>query len=166
VSAALLVALAPWLAGCATEIHLLQSPGVAGASGSGRLLVRVFEDRSDRRRNVATLKDVVTELYRVQGGSEKLLRDQREPRWSVADLPPGEYLLRATRCVDEFGVVQTSFHEVELKFAVRAGQTTVADVVLKDPKQAWVGVLVAIVLAYATVEKVKADFNLVGIIGD
>jgi hypothetical protein len=146
VSAALLVALAPWCAGCATEIHLRQSAGVVEGEGGGRLMVRVFENRSDRKHDMTTNKDVVTELYRVEGKAEALVREEKEPRWSVPDLPPGDYVLRVSRLVDERGVVQTPFPGQVETFAIRANEMTVADVVLSDPRNAWVRVILGTAL--------------------
>jgi len=163
VSAALLLAVTPWCVGCATEIHLRSVPGAAEPPEAGRLRVRVFETRTDRRRDVATRKDVLTELYRVEGKTETLIREEKEPRWSITDLSPGAYLLRASRCVDEWGVVQTSFEPVDVRFGVRARETTFADVVLKDPKHAWVSVLVAIVLTCVVAEDIKERWYLEGI---
>jgi hypothetical protein len=146
VSAALLVMLMPWCVGCATEIHLRQSPGVAEGAGGGQLLVRVFDNRSELKHNVTTNKDVVTELYRVEGKSEALVCEEKEPRWSVPDLLPGAYVQRVSRLVDERGVVQTSFSGRVESFAIRANETTVADVVLSDPGNAWVRVILGTAL--------------------
>ena len=140
VRAALLAALAPWCAGCATEIHLRQSAGVVEGGGSGRLLVRVYESRSDRSHDLSTHRRVVAELYRVEGKAEKLVREEREPRWSVPDLPPGDYVLQVGRWVDDAGVVQKLRHSQAEAFVIRANETTVADVVLRDPRKAWIGV--------------------------
>jgi len=160
VGAALLVALLPWCVGCATEIRLRQTLGGEEASDGGRLQVRVFETLSDRDRDVVTDKDVATELYRVDGAAETLVRQQREPRWSIADLAPGSYVLRAVRCVGEGGVVQTSFGPADASFLIRIRETTFADVVLKGPKHGWLVVLGVIVLTYGAVEDVKDPLHL------
>ena len=140
VRAALLAALAPWCAGCATEIHLRQSAGVVEGGGGGRLLVRVFESRSDRSHDLSTHRRVVAELYRVEGNAEKLVREEKEPCWSVPDLAPGDYVLQVGRWVDDKGVVQKLRHSQDEAFVIRANETTVADVVLRDPRKAWIGV--------------------------
>jgi hypothetical protein len=137
---ALLATLASWCAGCATEIHLRQSAGVVEGGGGGRLLVRVFENRSDRSRDVSTGRQIVTELYRVEGKAEKPVREEKAPRWSVPDLPPGDYVLRVTTWVDDTGVVQKLPQSQHDEFVIRANETTLADVVLRDPRKAWIGV--------------------------
>lgn len=149
VSAALLVTLMPWCAGCATEIHLRQSPGVAEGAGGGRLLVRVFENRSDRNHDISTHRKIATELYRLEGKTETLVRTETEPRWSVADLPAGDYVLRVPDWVDDVGGVQARQDGHHDHLVIRANQTTVADVVLSDPKKAWVGALIATGLVVA-----------------
>jgi hypothetical protein len=107
VSVSLLVTLVPWCVGCATEIHFRRSPGAVEGAGGGRLLVRVFENRSDRKHDVNTHRTIVTELYRVEGRPRRSSA-RRGPRWSVSDLRPGEYVLRASRWVDEAGGVGCS----------------------------------------------------------
>jgi len=140
VSMALLATLASWWPGCATEIHLRQSAGVVEGGGGGRLLVRVFENRSDRSRDVSTRRQIVAELSRVEDKAEKLVREEKAPRWSVPDLPPGDYVLRVSRWVDDTGVVQKLPQSQHDEFVIRANETTMADVVLSDPKKAWVRV--------------------------
>jgi hypothetical protein len=146
VSRVLLVALAPWCAGCATEIHLRQTAGVAGGEGGGRLLVRVFENRSDRKRDVTTHRTIVTELYRVEAKTETLVREEKGPRWSVSELPAGEYLLRAPGWDDDVGGVRTHHRGHHDHVAIRPNETTVADVVLSDPEKAWVRMGIAAVV--------------------
>ncbi len=162
-SVALLLAAAPWWLGCATEIHLRQAPAGALAVTGGRVQVRVFEDRSARRRDTVTAKDVVTELYRLDGTAERLVREGKEPRWSAEDLEPGPYVLRATRCVDEWGVVRKEFVPREARLSVRPRQTTFADVVLRDPGEVWLKVLAGIVLTYVYVEDLKEKGYLQGV---
>jgi hypothetical protein len=146
VSAALLVTLMPWCVGCATEIHLRQSPGVVEGARGGQLLVRVFDNRSDRKRDVTTHRTIVTELYLVEGKAEKLLREETESRWSVPDLPAGEYLLRVGEWADDVGGVKTYQAGHHDHLVIRAKETTVADVVLSDPEKAWVKVAIGAVV--------------------
>jgi hypothetical protein len=146
VSTVLLVALVPWCTGCATEIHLRQSPGVVEGAGGGRLLVRVFEDRSDRSRDLTTRRTIITELYRVEGKAERLFWDERESRWSLPDIPPGNYVLRVARWVDDAGVIQKLPNSRDHQFLIRADETTVADVVLSDPRNAWARVILGTAL--------------------
>jgi hypothetical protein len=146
VSTVLLVALVPWCAGCATEIHLRQSPGVVEGNGGGRLLVRVFEKRSDVKRDVTTHRTIVTEVYRVEGKAETLVREEMEPRWSVSELSAGQYLLRVRGWSDDVGGVGTYHHGHRDHLVIRANETTVADVVLSEPEKAWVRVGIATVV--------------------
>ncbi len=151
-----MVALAPLCAGCGTAIHLMQSPPGGEAAGGGTVRVRVFETRTDRGRDAVTRKEVLTELYRLDGAGETLVREGREARWSATDLPAGRYVLRAVRCVDEWGVVRTQFEPADVRFSVRGGQTTSADVVLEDPGPAWhkvLGAIVVVVIADLEVER-------------
>ncbi len=152
VSVALLVALAPWCTGCATEIQLRRSGVAARGEGNGRLLVRVFENRSERRREFSTRLRVVSELYRVEGTARKLVREEKEPRWAASDLPPGEYELQVNRWIDDQGNLQTLPFKYKGKFAIRANETAMADVVLGDAYNGWVkvviGAAVVVGLAY------------------
>ncbi len=157
-----LCALAPLALGCATEIHLRQAPAGALTGSGGRVQVRVFEDRRARDRDTVTAKDVVTELYRVDGTAETLVREGKEPRWSAEELEPGPYVLRATRCVDEWGVVSKEFQPREARLSVRPRETTFADVVLRDPGEVWLKVLAGIVVTYVYIAELKEK----GYLGD
>lgn len=142
VSVALLVALAPWCLGCATEIRLQRSVVAVAGDGNGRLLVRVFENRSERRREVSTHRKVLAELYRIEGKSSKLVRQQSDPRWSVSGLPPGDYVLQVNSWIDDQGKAQTLPSKFHKAFVIRANETAMADVVLNDSSK--VGVKVAV----------------------
>lgn len=142
VSAALLVTLAPWCLGCATEIHLQRSAVAARAEGNGRLQVRVFEDRSERRHELSSRLRVVSELYRVEGAAKKLVREETESRWTASDLPPGEYELQVNRWIDDQGTAQVFPFKYKGKFAIRANETAMADVVLADAYNGWVKVVI------------------------
>jgi hypothetical protein len=141
-AAALLVALAPWYLGCATEVHLQQAPTVEPVSGTGRLLVRVFDTRSAWKRDIATKKTVITELYRIKAKQKELVREERNARWTIAQLPPGEYLLKVDRMVRKNGTVQDLATPRHKKCVIRANETTTADVVLTDPEHYWVGLAI------------------------
>lgn len=141
VSVTLLVALTPWCLGCATEIHLQRSAVAAAGEGDGRLLVRVFEDRSERRGELNTRLQVVTELYRVEGRSRTLVHQDRGPRWSVSDLPPGNYELQANSWIDDQGNAQALPFKYKRAFVIRANETAMADVVLADAYNGWVKVV-------------------------
>ncbi len=162
VSVALLVALAPWCLGCATEVRLQRSAVAAAGDGNGRLLVRVFEDRSERRREVSTHRKVRTELYRVEGKSSKLVRQESDPRWSASDLPPGDYVLQAASWIDDQGNAQALPSKFKKAFAIRANETVMADVVLSDAGKAWgkVAVWVAAGVAVVVVAALSARHHM------
>jgi hypothetical protein len=149
VSVALLVALAPWCLGCATEVHLQRSGVAAAGDGNGRLVVRVFENASARRREIGTRRRVVTELYRVEGKSKNLVHQDSEARWSISDLPPGDYVLQVTTWTDDRGQAQARPSTYKDAFVVRANETTMADVVLDDSSKVWVKVAVGVVVVVA-----------------
>ncbi len=144
VSVTLLVALTPWCLGCATEIRLQRSAMATAGDGNGRLLVRVFENRSERRREASTHRKVRTELYRVEGKSSKLVRQESEAHWSVSELPPGDYVLQTDGWIDDQGNAQALPSKFKTAFAIRANETTMADVVLNDSSKVWVKVTVGV----------------------
>lgn len=147
----LLVALAPWCAGCATEIYLERSTGAGRGPSGGRLDVRVFEDRSDLRRDDVSKRAIVTELYRLESGSEELVREERATRWSAAGLAPGRYVLRVKRFVDETGAARRPSHDQDKRFRIRANETATADIVIKDPRRGWIAVGVGTVVVILVV---------------
>jgi hypothetical protein len=147
----LLVAIAPWCAGCATEIYLQRSTGAAGGTSGGRLDVRVFENRADMKRDDVSKRTIVTELYRVESGSEKLVREERATRWAATGLAPGRYVLRVRKFVDETGAVRLPSHDHDKRFKIRASQMATADIVLKDPRRGWIAVGVATVVVILVV---------------
>ncbi|MBI4915021.1 MAG: hypothetical protein HY825_04180 [Acidobacteria bacterium] len=147
-----LLTLAPWCAGCATEIYSRSSTVPAGPMGRGRLEVRVFDDATHRKQNLVSLREVVTELYRLEAGEETLVREARTARWSADDLAPGRYRLHVGRWIGEDGATHALPHDQDETFAISATKSTVADVVLKDGKKAtmWIAIAgtVIAVLAY------------------
>lgn len=149
VSVALLVALAPWCLGCATEIRLQRSAVTVAGDGNGRLLVRVFDNGSARRHEISTRRRVVTELYRVEGKSNNLVHQDSEARWSISDLPPGDYVLQVSSQIDDRGNPQALPSTYKDAFAIRANETTMADVVLSGGSKVWVKVAVVVVVAVA-----------------
>ena len=93
----LLVVLAPWCAGCATEFYLQRSTDGKEGTGGGALAVRVFENRPDLRRGEVSKREIVTGLYRLESGSEKVVREERATRWTATGLAPGRYVLRVRK---------------------------------------------------------------------
>ena len=146
VSVALLVALTPWCLGCATEVHLQRSGVAVAGAGNGRLVVRVFENASARRHEISTRRRVVTELYRVEGKSNTLVHQDSEARWSISDLPPGDYVLQVNSQIDDRGNPQALPSTHKDAFVVRANETAMADVVLNDSRKVWVKVAVGVVV--------------------
>ena len=170
-AAVLLAALVPWLgACCTTEVRLARSSGAAGTAGVTRLEVRVFEDRKAEKQDRVTDRQVVTELFRLAGGSERLVRKETVPRWSAQALEPGRYLLRVSQIsgVDPAATATREMEEETLE--IGANETTVADVVLADPHKArvaavWTAVgvtLAAIVYNEISHMEIIGDFELSG----
>jgi hypothetical protein len=156
-----LLTLAPWCAGCATEIYSRSSSVPAGPVGRGRLEVRVFDDANHRKQNLVSLREVVTELYRLEAGEETLVREEKAARWSADDLAPGRYRLYVGRWVAEDGSTHALPHDQDETFAIRAEKSTVADVVLKDGKKATMWIVIAGTVlgavAYGTYQMSQVD---------
>ena len=139
-----LLALAPWCAGCATEIYTRSSSDRIGSvGGRGRLEVRVFDDHSHQRQDLVSLREVVTELYRLEAGEETLVREEKAARWSADDLAPGRYRLHVGRWIGEDGATRALPHDQDETFVISARKSTVADVVLRDGKKAMIGIVIA-----------------------
>lgn len=149
VSVALLVALAPWCAGCASGIYVTRDTGAGSNGGGGALEVRVFEDWSDLHRDVVSNRKVLTGLYRAESGSEKLVREETVSRWSASDLTPGRYVLR-TRWSGKTATTRWLSSEQKKPFVIRAGQTTVVEVVVKDARKTWIRVAIGAAVVFAT----------------
>jgi len=138
-----LVTLAPWCAGCATEIYTRSSASTVGSMGRGRLEVRVFDDASHKKQDLVSLREVVTELYRIEAGEETLVREEKTARWSADDLAPGRYRLHVGRWIGEDGATNALPHDQDETFAISATKSTEADVVLKDGKKATMWIAIA-----------------------
>jgi hypothetical protein len=137
VSVAVIAALAPWCFGCATEILLQRSGVEAGGMGKGWFQVRVFDSPSGRRRDLGTRLRVVSELYRLEGANQTLVRREEKPRWTASDLQPGTYALRVERWIDDRGSVQALPFKYRGTFDIHANETAMADVILADAHHGW-----------------------------
>ena len=148
VSVMLLVALAPWCAGCASGIYVTRDTGAGGEGSGGALEVRVFENWSDLHRDVVSHRKVLTELHRAESRSQELIREESVSRWSASDLAPDRYVLRI-RWFEKGATTGAPSRAQDKPFVIRTGQTTVVDVVVKDARKTWIRVAIgaAVVIA-------------------
>jgi hypothetical protein len=102
---------------------------------------------------------LVSELYRVDRPQEPPIREVSESRWTEDGLAPGKYRIRVARYIDERGEVRPLERAVEKKFSIRAGETLVADIVVKRFPTGTVvsigaavagGILIAAVISFFT----------------
>ncbi|HVN76890.1 MAG TPA: carboxypeptidase-like regulatory domain-containing protein [Thermoanaerobaculaceae bacterium] len=142
VAGALLAGLAPWCVGCATGFYVRTGAGADGDTGTGALEVRVYENGSARSRAELTHRRVTVELYTRGGKPERLVHADDAARWSVPGLAPGRYSLRVW-WPDAKGS-NSEAQPVRKRIVVRAGETAVANVVLKDGAKTWLGVGIAV----------------------
>lgn len=137
---ALLLGLAPWSGGCATGLSVRRVGGVGPGDGTANMVVRVFENRSDRTRGVATSREVVTALFRGHDGVSELVREEHGPRVAMEGLPPGEYWFSIT-CWNELAGHGRESHVERQSLSLQAGETAVVEVVMRDSESALVGVV-------------------------
>jgi hypothetical protein len=137
VTAVLLATLVPWCTGCATGIETTQRTSASPGNGGGELTVRIYETSSKRKNGQETRRKILSELYRTEGGEQRLVREETLPEWSVSDLPPGEYELRVAKWQDKDGRTRTLATARHKKFVVSSGQRTSADVVIYGSRSGW-----------------------------
>ncbi len=80
-----------------------------------------------------------------------MIRQERATRWTASDLAPGRYVLRVWRAGEKEDGKDPGSRPAHKKFVVAAGQTVVADVVLKDGKKTFVRVAVGAVAVIALI---------------
>lgn len=149
VAAFLLVAVIPWCLGCASEAVVPHPAASSPAGATGQLQVRVFEDSDSARHDLTVQRAVVTELYRIDGRSRTLVRRETAPRWSVSDLAPGHYELRAEGSVVENQEPTPRSAGSVRNLVIRADDTTTADVVLGGGGKRWHGVAIWVAVGAA-----------------
>ncbi len=127
----LLVGLAPLaLDGC-VSIGLARSMRDGGNSGSGVVAVSVFATTGDRDSGVPVSHPVLAELARIENGVRTTVARSMSSSWSLGDLPPGRYVLRTSKKIDENGDVVPLKGPIDKEFEVRAGERVEAKVVLE-----------------------------------
>jgi hypothetical protein len=127
----LLVCLAPLaLDGC-VSVGLARSVRDGGDSGSGAVAVGVYQTTGDRDSGVPVSHPVLAELARIENGARTTVARSMSSSWSLEDLSPGHYVLRASRKIDENGDVVPLKGPVEKEFEVKAGERVDAKVVLE-----------------------------------
>ena len=118
----LLVVLAPLaLDGC-VSVGLARSvrdggPGRHGRGRRGRL-----PDDGRPRLGVPVDHPVLAELTRIENGVRTTVARSMASSWSLGDLPPGRYVLRTSKKIDENGDVVPLKGPVEKEFDVGAGE--------------------------------------------
>jgi len=143
VAGLLLVALAPLaLDGC-VSVGLTRS--AAGDGETGEVAVSVYRKTAERNAGVLVAFPVLSELQKVEGGARTTVARSMAPSWSVPGVPPGRYVLRVARKIDEHGDVVLLKKPYSREFEVAAGQRVDAAVVLEKVPVGW------IVLAAVTV---------------
>lgn len=140
-----LLALAPLaLDGC-VSVGLSRSPLEKPGTASAELRVSIHRTTGDRDAGVAVTHPVLSELIRVEEGRRTVVARSMAPSWAVAELPPGDYVLRAARKIDADGNVVPLKGRFEQEVALKAGERVQAKVVLEKVPVLW------IVLAVVTV---------------
>ena len=157
VAGLLLVALAPLaLDGC-VSVGLTRSP--AGDGETGEVAVSVYRKTAERNAGVLVAFPVLSELQKVEGGARTTVARSMAPTWSVPGVPPGRYVLRVARKIDEHGDVVPLKKPYSREFDVAAGQRVEAAVVLEKVPVGWivlaaVTVVLLVVLAIELAEEV------------
>ncbi len=157
VAGLLLVALAPLaLDGC-VSVGLTRS--AAGDEETGEVAVSVYRKTAERNAGVLVSFPVLSELQKVEGSARTTVARSMASSWSVPGVPPGRYVLRVARKIDEHGDVVPLKKPYSREFDVAAGQRVDATVVLEKVPVGWivlaaVTVVLLVVLAIELAEEV------------
>jgi hypothetical protein len=147
----LLLAFAPLaLDGC-VSVGLSRSAFTSGSEGSGAVRVGVYEKTRDRNADRPLGLPVCTELVRLEGRGETLVARSMASSWNLGNLPPGRYVLKASRRIDANGDVVPLGKDVRKGFDVHAGEETRVDVVLSKVPVVLIVLAAVTVLALAVV---------------
>lgn len=153
----LLVALAPLaLDGC-VSVGLTRS--VAESAETGEVAVSVYRKTAERNAGLPVAFPVLSELQKVEGGDRTTVARSMAASWSVPGVPPGRYVLRVARKIDERGDVVPLKKPYSREFDVAAGERVEAAVVLEKVPVGWivlaaVTVVLLVVLAIELAEEV------------
>jgi len=150
-----LLAIAPAaLDGC-VSVGLSRSALEASGSGTAELAVSVHRTTGDRDAGLPVSHPVLSELHRLDGGARTPVARSMAAAWSLADLPPGRYVLRAARKIDGNGDVVPLKGPVEKELSLKAGERVEARVVLEKVPVLWI-VLAAVTVVFLLVLLVDA----------
>jgi len=128
----LLVTLAPFaLDGC-VSVGLSRSVREGTGPATGELAVGIYQKASDRDAGRPVSFPVLVELLRVDGATRTVVARSMAATWTIGELPPGRYALRAAKKVDDRGDVVPLSGPVEKEFALAAGERVEAKVVLEQ----------------------------------
>ncbi len=153
----LLVALAPLaLDGC-VSVGLTRS--AAEGAETGEVAVSVYRKTAERNAGLLVAFPVLSELQKVEGGARTTVARSMAASWSVPGVPPGRYVLRVARKIDERGDVVPLKKPYSREFDVAAGERVEAAVVLEKVPVGWivlaaVTVVLLVVLAIELAEEV------------
>ncbi|MBK6403686.1 MAG: hypothetical protein IPF66_00815 [Holophagales bacterium] len=151
----LLIGLAPFaLDGC-VSVGLARSVRDGGSSGTGEVLVSVYQTTGDRDSAVLVNHPVLAELARVESGNRSIVARSMASSWSLDGLPPGRYVLRTSKKIDLDGNVVPLKGPIEKEFDVRAGERVDAKVVLEKVPVFWI-VLAAITVVFLVILAIDA----------
>lgn len=150
-----LVLLAPSaLDGC-VSVGLARSARDGGDAGTGEVVVGVYRTTGERDSGVPVSHPVLAELQRVEKGARTTVARSMAAAWSLGDVPPGRYVLRTSKKIDEKGDVVPLKGPVEKEFSVQAGERVEAKVVLEKVPVFWI-VLAAITVVFLVVLAIDA----------
>jgi hypothetical protein len=151
----LLVALAPFaLDGC-VSVGIARSVRDGGETGAGEVGVAVYRTTGDRDSKTPVNHPVLAELTRIENGVRTTVARSMSSSWSLGDLPPGRYLLRTSKKIDEKGDIVPLKGPIEKEFEVHAGEKVQAQVVLEKVPVFWI-VLAAITVILLVVLAIDA----------
>lgn len=157
VAGLMLVALAPLaLDGC-VSVGIRRS--AAGGAEAGEVAVFVYRKTAERDAGLPVAFPVLSELQKVEDGARTTVARSMASSWSVPGVPPGRYVLRVARKIDEHGDVVPLKKPYSREFAVTAGERVEAAVVLEKVPVGWivlaaVTVVLLVVLAIELAEEV------------
>lgn len=137
------------LDGC-VSVGLRRSAAGAGDEGTGEVAVGVFRKAPDRDGGRPVAFPVLSELLKVEGKGRATVARSMAPSWSAARLPPGRYVLRVARKIDERGDVVPLKRPFSREFDLKAGERVDATVVLEKVPVGWI-VLAAVTVVFLVV---------------
>ncbi len=143
------------LDGC-VSVGLSRSILESGRSGHGALELAVYERVSDRDARDPVPYPVFSELLAVDtatGNTSMVARSMRSS-WTLAELPPGTYVLRVPRRLNDAGDIEPLSGPAETRLLIRPGEKTTANVVLKKVPVGWI-VLAAITVVLLVILSIE-----------